>query len=345
MKFETFVGLIVHAIGLSDFKGSMLLPLLMDVNGMVGAPLNKLHMLLQNYMYHAPKDIDASGGCQVRVLYDRRKYPAAWEELEKVLIENKIAYRELSWGDNLIAERDRDEPTLLFISWSTVQSHWSPDYFCRGLARCDYRHTYAIFGSKSEYENWGGDPSAPHETLEHCESTKNFSTDIGITFKALLRTWQEKKYLIGISYAHEKEFDQERPAVELLKKFVECIQRELPEEAVLFDRNPTANREFNGDGALPATLDRYAQCKYFVILDDRYYDQSGICQQELSTIKDRLATLKGNRRLWLLHLRNEQHCKFYEEFRRDGGYSTDINQRNIEAIARQFVDRVKAGEQ
>ncbi len=345
--FASFVGLITQAITLTDFHGTTLAALLSDARGTFHKPLKTFNYLFRNYERHplsTPKGYDETDLPRIRLLCDKKR-SAALGDLKEALEHNRIAYRELSWGSDLIAERDLDEPTLLFVDWFTVQSHWSLDYFCKGLARREYRQTYAIFESEKDFKDWGGDPSAPCLMLEHCESTKNFPSDIGIAFKALLRTWRRKNYLVGISYAHEEEFNRERNAVKLLKRFVELVQSALPEQTVLFDRNPTASRDFHGNGALEATLDRYAQCEYFVILDDPYYDQSGICAAECSTIKNRLSALDGNRRLWLLHPKNEKHCAFYEEFRAGGGYGSDITQKNVDELARQFVDMVKAARQ
>ena len=77
------------------------------------------------------------------------------------------------------AEREFDEPTLIFLDRSTTQSSRSLDYFCSGLARNEYKQTYAIFETPEAFLDWSGDPDTPCRTLEHCESTKNFAEDIG----------------------------------------------------------------------------------------------------------------------------------------------------------------------
>ena len=340
--FNTFIGLITQSIKLTDFHGAMLSALLWDTCGAFHKPLKSFNYLLQNYE-RRPGSYEGDGG-RVRLLCDKKR-SSALTELKSILEHNGIAYRELSWGDELIDERKLDEPTLLFLDWRTVQSRWSLDHFCKGLARDNYRKTYAIFESAEEFRAWGGDPSAPCRALEHCETTRNFATDIGINFKALLEQWQDKKYLVGISYAHEEVRENERPAVGLLKKFVELIQEELPEQSILFDTNPSSRNIFHGSGARELTLKKYAQCDYFVVLDDRYYDLSDICREhEAAAIVARIEQLKApgldvSQRVWFLNPKGEKHCSLLKAF--DGTYTSTLTQRNVKTLAEDFIEMIR----
>lgn len=141
----------------------------------------------------------------------------------------------------------------------------------------------------------------------------------------------------------------ERKSVTLLNEFVEQVQKELPEQTVFFDRNPSSHSQFHGNGAQPATLTKYGQCNYFVILDDRYYDQSENCRAECNRIRERLAELawKGldiDNHLRLLHPTNESHCELYEEFRDNGGYSGELSKKSVEELARAFVETIRDSE-
>ena len=109
--------------------------------------------------------------------------------------------------------------------------------------------------------------------LEHCESTQNFDSDIEY-FKILLENWQSRKYLIGISYAHESK------SAELFKKFVALLQQSFPEAVVFFDQNPSSSYQFSGNDARAATL---------------------------AEMPD------GKQRLWFLHPKNKKRSSFYKD--------------------------------
>ena len=226
---------------------------------------------------------------------------------------------------------------MLFLSRSTVRSFSSLDKFCYGLGKDGYRRTYGICRSREEFEEWG----AP---FAHCETTRNFAEDIGIGFRLLLRKWRDQKYLIGVSYAHERQFDNEREGVRLLKKFVAGLEEKY-KDLVLFDQSDGASHEFNGDGAQPWTLEKYKECEFFILLDDEYYDcaDSVNCKKELAAIIERLSTLKGRRRLWLLNPPNTDHCKYHEKYRANDGYSTSLSEGGLNKTLKDFLKRVEEG--
>ncbi len=103
----------------------MLGALLWDTCGTFHKPLKSFNRLLQNYERRSgspTKHFDEFDVQHIRLLCDKRR-PIALSDLKEVLEANGIAYRELSWGEDLIAEREVDEPTLLFVDWTEVQSH------------------------------------------------------------------------------------------------------------------------------------------------------------------------------------------------------------------------------
>lgn len=333
MTISRFAGLVAQAVKNDMDASSTLAEMLCDTCGLFDRVLNGYNHLLQNYSYEA-KSSDAHA---VRVLWDKKNVRAN-DELEKALKQYNIPYRILQWGTPLYAERPKDEPTIIFVKWDAVQKSRSLYNFYSGLFREEYRHTYAIFATEDDFNNWGGD-SHPHNVLEHCTSTKNFSEDIA-QFKLLLEHWQSEKFLVGISYAHEDEMGAERPDVTLLKKFVEQIKADLPSQIIFFDSEPRSEREFQGNGALKATLEKYSQCRYFVVLDDEFYDKSEICHRwEGSIIRQTLCNM-GNPagHLWFLHVKGEKHSSL---FNRNNDYCTDINENNIDHVAEMFVAKVR----
>lgn len=332
MTITRFAGLVAQAVKNDIDASAVLTEMLCDTCGLFDRVLNSFNHLLQNYSYAAKSSEEHA----VRVLWDKKNIRAN-EELEKTLKQYEIPYRILQWGTPLDAERGKDEPTIIFVKWDTVQKSRSLYNFYSGLYKKEYRHTYAIFASEDDFKNWGGD-CYPHEILEHCTSTKNFGEDIG-KFKLLLEHWQSEKFLVGISYAHEEEIGSQRPGVILLKKFVERIKADLPKQTIFFDDEPYAKIHFHGNDAKSATFEKYSQCRFFIVLDDEYYDKGSVSPEEAKIIKQTLCDM-GNPagHLWFLHVKGTGHSSLFDK---NKDYYTEIDEDNIDSHAKLFTNHVK----
>ncbi len=332
MTISRFAGLVAQAVKNDMDASTVLTELLCDTCGLFDRVLNGYNHLLQNYSYTA-RNSDAHA---VRVLWDKKNVRAN-EDLEKALKQQDIPYRILQWGSPLYAERSKDEPTIIFVKWDAVQKSRSLYDFYSGLRRNEYRHTYAIFATENDFKTWGGD-SNPHDILEHCTSTKNFAVDIP-RFKLLLEHWRSEQYLVGVSYAHEAEMGAERLGVTLLNEFVERIKAALPRQTIFFDREPHAEHNFHGNGARQASLEKYSQCKYFIVLDDDRYDKSDICRGEGATIKQTLRDMDNPAgHLLLLHVKGAKHSKLFDGHK---DFYTDIDADNIDRVAKMFTDEIR----
>ena len=332
ITISRFAGLVAQAVKNDMDASTVLTELLCDTCGLFDRVLNGYNHLLQNYSYTA-RNSDAHA---VRVLWDKKNVRAN-EDLEKALKQQDIPYRILQWGSPLYAERSKDEPTIIFVKWDAVQKSRSLYDFYSGLRRNEYRHTYAIFATENDFKTWGGD-SNPHDILEHCTSTKNFAVDIP-RFKLLLEHWRSENFLVGVSYAHEAEMGAERLGVTLLNEFVERIKAALPRQTIFFDREPHAEHNFHGNGARQASLEKYSQCKYFIVLDDDRYDKSDICRGEGATIKQTLRDMDNPAgHLLLLHVKGAKHSKLFDGHK---DFYTDIDADNIDRIAQMFTDEIR----
>lgn len=332
MTISRFAGLVAQAVKNDMDASSVLAEMLCDTCGLFDRVLNSFNHLLQNYSYEAK----SSGANAIRVLWDKKNVRAN-DELEKALKQNDIPYRILQWGTPLYTERSKDEPTIIFVKWNVVQKSRSLYDFYSGLFKKDYRHTYAIFATEDDFKNWGGD-SHPHNILEHCTSTRNFGEDLK-QFKLLLEHWRNEKFLVGISYAHESEMGAKRPGVTLLKKFVERLKKDLPSQIIFFDSEPYAEHYFHGNDAHKSTLEKYSQCRYFVVLDDDCYDKSKLCCNEGMIIQQTLNNM-GNPagHIWFLYVKGEKHSSL---FNGNKDYYTEINESNIDKIAETFVAKIR----
>ncbi|MBQ7630700.1 MAG: DEAD/DEAH box helicase [Selenomonadaceae bacterium] len=332
MSFENFGGLIAQTIVDGNKSASRLIELLCDWRGEFNKPLKAFPLLLKNYEQDADehKLSDSNLLRPIRVLWDKHSYKFAIADLKGELAKQKIPYRELAWGKNLFDEREfhNNESTLLMLNWETVKSSESLRHFCEGLKKIEFKNVFAIFSSEENFKAWGGDFEYPCEQLQHLNSTKNFAKDI-FRIKNFFDAVQNKKFRIGISYAHEKDFDAERPAVKLLESFVEKLtQAGISKELILFDK--FHSYLFSGNDARQAVLEKYSQCEYFIILDDKFYDLSEFCREECATIQK-----KSPCRVWFLHPKNNKHCKFFnpcKDFLKDFS-----DEKDIDLIAEDFI--------
>lgn len=338
ISFENFGGLIAQTIVDGNKSASRLIELLCDWRGEFNKPLKSFPLLLKNYEQDADehKLSESNSLRPIRVLWDKHSYKFAIADLKGELAKQKIPYRELAWGKNLFAEREsrNSECTLLMLNWDEVMTSESLHHFYKGLEKIKYGNVFAIFSSEENFKAWGGDPKSPCEQLHHLDGTKNFDKDI-FQIKNFFDAVQNKRFRIGISYAHEKDFDAERPAVKFLESFVEKLtQAGISEELILFDK--FHGYLFSGNDARQAVLEKYSQCEYFIILDDKFYDLSEFCREEGKTIQKKLTQQKkSTQHIWFLHPKNEKHCKIFNP-RKD--FSNDFSdKKDIDLIAEDFI--------
>lgn len=289
MTFKIFSELIAQDMALDDRNAGALGAMLKDTYGTFhSAGLQALRPFLQNF----DKDHDTNAAQYLwkettniptlRVLCDKRLglgnqiYSAILSELSQA----KIPYRVLQWGEELGKEQPADAPTLIFLTWDVVKSSLSLYEFCESLRKNHYKSVLAVFDSEDLFKKWGTEnvELSCHE-LSHC--TKEIGLE-GIIQKVknIVNYYESNKYLIGVSYAHEKEIGESRADVMQLYKIVENINNAFGESYVLFDQNPSCKNKFDGNGALPETLEMYRQCEYIIVLDDHFYDKSPYCMQE-----------------------------------------------------------------
>lgn len=325
MTFKIFSELIAQDIALGDSSAILLEAMLKDTYGVFySCGLQVLYSFLQNYdsnsNQHLKKGISDSS--TLRILCDKRQGQdnQMCKNIFDELSQNEIPFRVLRWGDELRKEQPSDAPTMLFLTWDAVKSSKSLYEFCSQLRQNRYQNTYAIFESEESFLKWGTDNSelACHE-LQHCTKIEGLEM-IAQQAKNVIACFKRNQFLLGVSYAHEEESYGERSDVIQLCEIVDKINNVLGESSVLFDRNPSCKNRFNGNAALPETLELYKQCEYFIILDDRYYDYSNNCKQEAQTIKERLNQGIEPNHLWFLHPDNDKHCSLFSE----NDYSTRL---------------------
>lgn len=352
MTFRTFSELIAQDVALDDSNANILLSMLKDTRGAFRTPgLQILRPFLQNYdtalnqqpsvEFVASNTTGTSDNMVLRILYDKRidQVGHVFEHITQKLKELRIPYRVLRWGDDLAAESPEGEPVLLFLDWDAVKSSLSLDEFCTGLKRNHYRNTYALFNSEDAFRQWGTEnPQMPCGELEHsCQI--NDADDTVKKICKFLGNCKRNRYLIGVSYAHDKILDGMRPAVEQLQSIVELLNSEYSESAILFDQNPSSRNRFDGNGALDATLSLYQECDYFIILDDKWYDSSKACEKEGKIIRKKLEQGLEAGRLWFLHPDNDRHCSL---FREDSDYSTrlSLSEENTKEVAAGIIEKI-----
>lgn len=334
ITFKQFAFLISQAIKIKDLHAHMLMKLLGDTIGKFPqSSLNTLGMMLNNFrVTEAQNNIEKCSELPtIRILCDQRKY-SAFNDLLKSLKEHQLSYRIVSWGDTLEEENVEENYYLIYLDWNIVQKMESLRTFCDKLRKTNYKRTFAVFDSETSFREWGGNPNAPCNNLAHCESTKNFKTDIPNMIIPFFKA--QREYLVGISYAHASE------GVDLLKKFVDKLNREFEEEKIFFDVNTSTQILLNGKGAGIANPRYYKKCQFFLVLDDQAYDGSEPCRKEFQAITERiheLAKIDGSR-LWFLHIPKKPHCKYFNE---KEDYHTKLTGASLESCANSFIELVK----
>lgn len=350
MTFKIFSELIAQDMALDDRNAVALAAMLKDTYGIFhSAGLQALRPFLQNY----DKDHDTNAIQRLqrntsdlpilRVLYDKRlglgnqMYHAVLGEFSQT----SISYRVLQWGEILKNERPADAPTLIFLTWDVVKSSLSLYEFCEGLRKNHYQSTLAVFDSEELFRKWGTD----NEELL-CNELAYCTKDIGMEgiirkVKNIISCYKNNKFVVGVSYAHEDEIGEQRAVVLQLYKIVENINHALGEAFVLFDKNPSCKNRFDGNGALPETLELYRQCEYIIVLDDHFYDNSKYCEREKKVISERLKDIPSGH-LWFLHPDNDKHCSLYSE-NLDFSTRLSLTEDNTKEVSNTIIEAIEQG--
>lgn len=322
---KAFAGLIAQDMALNDTKAAALAGLLQDIRGFFHpAGLQALRPLLKNYDVSSNQHPgqDKLSRTVLRILCDERigLDNGACNHLFDELQRQEIPFRVLQWGKSLDKERPSEAPTLMYIRWDEVKKSRSLYKFYGKLKQNGFKHTYAVVESEEEFKHWGtGNPDLPLKALEHGTFMYDYRR-IAETAARLTAQFEEPRFLIGVSYAHMGDAQGKRPAVVQLCGIVEKINEVFLESTVLFDGNPSCAGRFDGNRAKHETLLLYEQCKYFIVLDDEYYDDSENCKREGRVIEKKLGNLPAYH-VWFLHPDNDKHCSLYKE---DDDYSTPL---------------------
>lgn len=321
MTLRKFSELLAQDIALGDVNAEALSALLQDMRGVFRLPgLRALYPLLQNYSCNADQYSEAGKELhELRILYDKQLDPEQ-EMHSKIVRELKsqgIPFRFLRWGECLQEEVDIQSPILMYLTWDIAKNSHNLDVLHSHLRRNHYKNVYAIFNSDEEFRNWGTEnPELPCNELEH-GSREKFSYAV----RFLMDGVQEENFLIGVSYAHEYVNGMERPTVVQFRKVIERLNDEFGAGKVLYDENSSCRSYFSGNGAISESLKRYRQCKYFVVLDDHFFNRTPNCMEEGKVIQERVKEL-GSYHLWLLHPDNDGHCMLYND---KNDYSTRMS--------------------
>lgn len=325
MTFKVFSELLAQDIALYDVKAEALSEMLKDTQGVFRpAGLQALYPLLQNYDSNAnqhPK-IEEQESPVLRILCDRRmgSEHKDYDRISKELQHQEIPFRVLRWGEYLDNEQPADAPTLLYLTWDTVEHSKSIYKFINRLKKNKYKNTYAIFESEELFRKWGtSNPELACHELPYCIKTDDMKEIVNVA-RYLIKRFRREDQLIGVSYAHEKVLEQERATVIQFKEIIKKINERFGESAVLYDQNPSCKNYFDGNGAIPATLEMYRKCKYYIVLDDQFYDNSPNCRKEKKVIQEQLKNMQS-RHLWFLHPDNDKHCSLFCE---NKDYSTRL---------------------
>ena len=319
MSASTFSQVLAQDIALSDRNARILSCFLEDLIGeFLNVGLKQLYPLLENYDEGVIVSLSKrfEGQNQIRILYDQRigLESTAFEQLLKYLDYKKIPYRLLTWGSNLEKETVNEtagDYCVLFVNGDSVNNSRSLTGFISKIKNTLYRNTLGLFVSEHQYMQWDIREKS-HLRYKVLSKINNDFTNIDTLYHGEIPEGNYD-FIIGVSYAHESNAGYERDDVKQLKKIIHELNGIYGESSVLFDANPGCSWLFDGKGAKKETLELYRKCKYFIILDDSFYDGSYHCKAEMDVIMDEMEkdTDLKEKRLIYLHPTDQNHTKHF----------------------------------
>lgn len=338
MTIQSFAVLIAQAIALDDQTCSILSEFLCDVKGELNIKNSReLYYMLKNYdvNYDLKYDQELDTGC-INLLCDYRNDMGhdTCEKLISALKSKGIRFKILRWGSEL-KNTDHSRFTALYITNDSLKTD-SMHNFYQKIKQHDFKNVYAVFDTVDTYKNLSNNPQFPEGKLQYDILTDPMQKAEYINIHRKLNneeTIENNQCLIGVSYSHTPTLNgAERPAVTALKKIVCRLNDSFGEYRVLFDDNESYRDEFTGNGASNASLELYEKCRYFVILDDKHYDDGENCPKEADVIIKKRNREEYRQHIWYLRPINDRSSSIFNR-EEDFCEKLDYDEKTIKRIA------------
>ena len=343
MTCKSFAILIAQTIALDDRKGSVLSKFIFDINGIFSPKgVKVVNPLLKNYDSERHSFDNLANAMCIVCDYRNGIEQEACDKLLNGLSYKGIPYRVVSWGDNLNNESVGNAPTVLYITEDSFCSQ-SIGHFYEKERQHGFKNACAIFDNESQFLNLCGEPQFPANGLAHW-SSRNIEEKVQY-IDAWYKQQQFKRngidtYILGVSYSHTKEVGEVRPAVIALRKIIKKLNGVFGEFNIVFDENESFKDKFDRNGAVPASLELYQKCLYYIVLDDSHYNDGNNCPKEATVIKRQLQEFSESykQHIWFLRPKNDTGSNLFNQ-EEDFSIMMDYSDGNIIEIA-ETISRV-----
>ena len=225
---------------------------------------------------------------------------------------NLLNHEILTWGNSLSDYSSVDCPTILFLDRAHVTRSHSLNVFLAKMQAQDFKNCLLLVDSEVAEKTW----NSP-EDLEEAGCSKWQSQYSRIrkaivsngqeaveAIRRFLGEWKHEGYLIGISYAHydpNQNSESQQSEIVQLRLLARRLAEIYGEHRILFDEFAPARDLFAIEGR-SRSLDAYRQCKFYLILWNRWTKENINCEKERDVIDEEYQKGRAN----LMYLNNRQ---------------------------------------
>ena len=123
-------------------------------------------------------------------------------------------------------------------------------------------------------------------------------------------------------------------------KIIKKLNGVFGEFNIVFDENESFKDKFDRNGAVPASLELYQKCLYYIVLDDSHYNDGNNCPREATVIKRQLQEFPESykQHIWFLRPKNDTGSNLFNQ-EEDFSIMMDYSDGNIIEIA-ETISRV-----
>ncbi len=303
-----FAATLAQAIGKQNLCSLTLYRFLTDAYGIFNSN-TKIQLPLLNYLKIDSDTENQPVRLRILCSWDDDGYDAFdATELKNTLshAQDISNYEVLPWGEeliNIISDNNtmNECPIAIFVTREHIIHSKSLTKLLYELNQRKHQNCAVIFDSDEAEELW---MSRNYDNGVHClnwlthnchipciKATSVYDAVNGL--KTLVNNFAHNGYLIGVSYAHYADTRESfPPSDEILKNdeekisdLCEALKAKYGKQRILFDKYCPEN--FAGDGAQQKSLDKYAQCSFYLILCNYWTLNNDNCKKEIEVIKER----------------------------------------------------------
>lgn len=287
MTLPVFAELLAKKCGEQGFTNRELAEMLNDMCG----KFTYLPFSLRNYVM---RDSDEKIGYRVLCNYnglDKSSIGILMRALQNTT--DLADYQSLPWGSELGKVNISEKPTILMLEREQILKSKSLNDYLYRLSQNQFENCMILFTDVEKEEEWNqaeGRCIAPSLKWRDIYNMINRKTTVDLdqqlaAIRAFCAGWKSSQYLIGVSYAHYSDVDfspECQKDAEYLAALVAKLNKVFGESRILFDNNPSSKSLFHGEKR--KSLDKYGECRLFLVLENDWTLESAACIEEREQI-------------------------------------------------------------